>query len=165
MTVVDNLNASECTCTESESVYADWVNVLYDYMLRCGAAMINVFSGLVCLAALFVILWICWVFSSWPRRRGPGRRIYICSSSTTRHCGDICRFCFHKEAPCAWPGGIFLTLVSSTTQDIFPGCPLGHQSSYPYPTDQARATSSHDGGERQGRGLGSRWGPVALDSD
>ena len=65
VTVVDNLNASECTCTESESVYADWVNVLYDYMLRCGAAMINVFSGLVCLAALFVILWICWVFSSW----------------------------------------------------------------------------------------------------
>lgn len=45
MTVVDNLNASECTCTESESVYADWVNVLYDCMLRCGAAMINDVPG------------------------------------------------------------------------------------------------------------------------
>ena len=95
-----------------------------------------------------------------------GRRIYICSSSTTRHCGDICRFCFHKEAPCAWPGGIFLTLVSSTTQDIFPGCPLGHQSSYPYPTDQARATSSHDGGgsDRVGgsKSLGARRARLRL---
>ena len=45
MTVVDNLNASECTCTESESVYADWVNVLYDYMLRRGAAIINDLPG------------------------------------------------------------------------------------------------------------------------
>jgi len=45
VTVVDNLNASECTCTESESVYADWVNVLYDCMLRCGAAMINDVPG------------------------------------------------------------------------------------------------------------------------